>query len=1480
MSILVQNTEVENIIKKRWDGLKNPKELVSLYNIEKQTNQGYNGRQLLELFQNCEDEGATKVKIFLDSKNSLLEISNDGDKSFSIKGYESIFYPGLSSKVSSGYIGNKGLGFRSIINWADEITIISNNFKVVFNPTFNKGILLQQLGYTEVELNQIRKERKLNSDVYPIPLLNCCKIWNLETPHNYTTTISIKYKKDFEDKIIEQLKSISSKTLLFLHCIETIEIVGDILSDTISVTRKKISENTSEIIFNEEKFYVLNDEGIIDEELIDDKESSEPKRYSVKIAYNEDLSFKDTVLYNYFKTQIPFELPFVVHASLELDQNRNHSIESKVNPFVLNKLFQLHLKLIETLKKKYSKSWLPYQTINKDSFLVYKPYSDIIDEFWGTLEVYPTLLGNYYTLSEAKNLGNNLAEFIEENHKEECFGEQIVYCDLDINPQQYVDKPINYVEIIELIAQDLDFTQRAKLIALILESYPNEKFSVLINDSETLIKTNEFVYSEKTADNTDLIVPSYSKIRFLHPELHQALLVELQLDADKARTLKDKLELISDVHSFEPQTVLRKIVSETNDLLSNPKANNKAVMIEFYQTLFHNYLQRKVNPVFSYDARIPCFNQLGNIVDLKELTLSKEFQIGNLANTIFGNLYDENNTISNLVDLGLANKERDNVEEFLKWLGINHFSIIERKSSNIEGPYLKSIHQIFNVAIVSYFQFSVKKIDELFLNKNININQVIAWLSLDEGLQLIFSNYTQTHSTTEKLSYNYRGPKEIKSFFNYIYFSILTRFQISNFLITNKKSEWFNPFTIDYDLLKEINVKLDRTEIERILLFFGAKRDFNDLDIGFLKTKTEELASKNISKGAQFFYKSLVGHYKVNETKILNVSLFAKEGENIVVKDASEIYFSDRIQLPAYLTNKFPILYYPARSGGVAAIEMFGLRNLNDLDLKIKREVPNFHIASEFEKFIKEVRPFILAFRLDKITKEDVKKSQVQRLNKLKIICCMKLVCSIDDESFEIEPYNYIYSNDQFYINIPFVSTISHLQQSKPFIDNLSDIFLKVFDTLDEKKIFESILKQSKDDNLYDVNSELAEGILEEAKILLGEISIRLSIWRAIFKGNIPEFTIELNENNLEEYIYEYFPKLRNVKLFDSDDSLDEIKRIRNVFELLSIDLNSFNLISDYKLTFDSLYNKELIDYYDERKKNFKNQLWYRLKNGHIDEQSSFINYLFKIEHLLDKVILETNSTDYNFNQIILKELGAAIPLTIFELDGVDDYTDYDIIERENIKYFSKEELLIIRMHGRLNSLSYFKDHIDYIKAEVNKLNETKLVQESIDFSLNTSIKPELMEDFNIELSVPNIPFGSSNGPWLGESNELSPNSKKKLGTDVEVVIKEYLDSKPELYQNVEHVSKTNEGEHYDIKYFDINDEKIKYVECKYYNGLSFFISREEKNFADGKPQQYEIWLVNSDLKIFCIKDIRKLGELQPVNYKVNVKIKNYALEN
>lgn len=105
-------------------------EMVAEYQRELETIKGYNGRQILELLQNCDDQSATDVKIVLDTNNNIFSIENDGI-SFSLEGYRSLFIANLSSKVDKQkYIGNKGLGFRSIINWSNELKIISNQISL------------------------------------------------------------------------------------------------------------------------------------------------------------------------------------------------------------------------------------------------------------------------------------------------------------------------------------------------------------------------------------------------------------------------------------------------------------------------------------------------------------------------------------------------------------------------------------------------------------------------------------------------------------------------------------------------------------------------------------------------------------------------------------------------------------------------------------------------------------------------------------------------------------------------------------------------------------------------------------------------------------------------------------------------------------------------------------------------------------------------------------------------------------------------------------------------------------------------------------------------------------------------------------------------------------------------------------------------------------------------------------------------------
>ncbi len=98
---------------------------------EKEIIKSYNGRQLFELLQNIDDAKSKKALIKIDTKNKLLFVANKG-LPFSENGLKSLMMAHLSPKDKT-FIGNKGLGFRSLFNWLGEIYIKSENLSVEFS---------------------------------------------------------------------------------------------------------------------------------------------------------------------------------------------------------------------------------------------------------------------------------------------------------------------------------------------------------------------------------------------------------------------------------------------------------------------------------------------------------------------------------------------------------------------------------------------------------------------------------------------------------------------------------------------------------------------------------------------------------------------------------------------------------------------------------------------------------------------------------------------------------------------------------------------------------------------------------------------------------------------------------------------------------------------------------------------------------------------------------------------------------------------------------------------------------------------------------------------------------------------------------------------------------------------------------------------------------------------------------------------------
>ncbi|MBK9300609.1 MAG: hypothetical protein IPN14_08380 [Bacteroidetes bacterium] len=172
-ALTIANQDILDLIAKRRDiYIKDPLLIVEHFNNENKIIDEYNGRQLLEMIQNANDESDTakpkKVKITLE--NNTLLIANNGNP-FSIGGVESLIYSDLSPKVmEENKVGQKGLGFRSVLNWSEEIYIASYNLHLKFSKQHARTFL-DELINDNPEIQKVLK-RKTNEH-FSISVLRC-----------------------------------------------------------------------------------------------------------------------------------------------------------------------------------------------------------------------------------------------------------------------------------------------------------------------------------------------------------------------------------------------------------------------------------------------------------------------------------------------------------------------------------------------------------------------------------------------------------------------------------------------------------------------------------------------------------------------------------------------------------------------------------------------------------------------------------------------------------------------------------------------------------------------------------------------------------------------------------------------------------------------------------------------------------------------------------------------------------------------------------------------------------------------------------------------------------------------------------------------------------------------------------------------------------------------------------------------------------
>ena len=302
--------------------------------------------------QNADDESSSEVEIYFNSSERLLVVSNIGTP-FSEKGFESLLLPNNSPKKSKKkYIGNKGLGFRSILNWAERVEIISNGCSVQFSRGIAQRVVEAELSSQLDEIQKFKEERGDKPEAFRFPILSLPFVEEFKGESKWTTEIKIKFYEEYEHEIKDQLNFLSEEVLLFVRNIRKLVINEDGISRTLTSICEPHDDYNEYVIdqlsANESQtkiYHVYPRTDVFPEEYQKENDKKEPLFYEIAVAIevDRDGTKEDNYLYSFFRTDIKIPLPCIIHGTFELNSSRNTCIIDKKNDFIWGKIAELLL---------------------------------------------------------------------------------------------------------------------------------------------------------------------------------------------------------------------------------------------------------------------------------------------------------------------------------------------------------------------------------------------------------------------------------------------------------------------------------------------------------------------------------------------------------------------------------------------------------------------------------------------------------------------------------------------------------------------------------------------------------------------------------------------------------------------------------------------------------------------------------------------------------------------------------------------------------------------------------------------------------------------------------------------------------------------------------------------------------------------------------------------------------------------------------
>ncbi|QXP65744.1 DUF3883 domain-containing protein [Polaribacter sp. AHE13PA] len=1485
--------------------------IIADYRSEKQYTADYDGRQILELLQNADDAQTDVIHIEINTDTKILTLSNNGIP-FSLDGVKSLMLANMSPKNKKEYIGNKGLGFRSILNWVTEVEVLTEEVNLKFSDSFAHKKYRTIFNNSEDLRNLVQKDKNLEEGEIPFAVLAIPDIDEVTEKDGWITTVKLHYKTNEEKSILKQLDAIQEETLLFLKYTKNITILKNKEEPKV-FNKSRPSENKIQV---NHKIWNIYNSG--------ECKYDETKMYSYQIAWQDNLEDKDGVFYTYFPTNVKTHLPCLIHATFDLNASRKEINPSAENKFVLHEIAEKLGELAVTKLTAFPSDWLSYQFLDKTQ----KSDNEVLEDFYEIIDIakynaaiYPGLDNKYYPRKEVYQYNNELLIWVLENN----FGDFFPKLIRPITDEDNIDDfnlynynkytPEELLEIVENLNPKLtDLKERVKFIKFLINDNfknlheSNVRLPLLIDRKTNLPTTDQLFTIRQEEDESYLdIVKNVEGISFILPEIFDLLEIELKEEIklvekeneDVSRPIKRVIDKVVNIGSNDIIHVIRYMVNEARKKINNEVEETEVIIKNFVSSLhliFTKNSDRRGKLPFS----IPLYNRNKKLVNSDELFFGDEYYGGQLTELIFKGIYNNDNYIIGNDYWGLDFESELEIHSFFTWLGVNKYIKLQKEAKEVTPP-IEYQELVFksrpDLKKTYHFYKGIRIVKESLLEK-LTIEKLLVLITKEEVLKKKLSDH---HEDSYKYKYGSGYPKDLYGFPSFIEFQIKKTVDFSKYIVEDEigVEQLFKTVNYKDEIFKNYDISLN--EIKGLLEKLGAIKSLDDISIDqfyALFENQEDMFPQG--RGSATFYKRFLEYCTKNNeiSKSENnfdfsgFKCFARKGgkkeSEFELLPVSQIYYSDNNLVPQDILDNYDILALSKRLGEQNVKKYFGVNLIQDVIKNIEIDKNALEISNldkAFNERINKLKPYFLFYRLEIIKDDATKKEAINLTKNIDIKLVNKCRYHFNaGEKFTLEENFFIKIGDTFYIRNNTSHSVEGLMNDLVFCDTVAEVLNTQYKVKEHHDRFRAIFKDNVRETEYVIKTKEGEELLNNAKLLLGVSSVELEFWAFIFKQNnriLPEYVADFNQlkkivkRTLEFELPEDYFRI-SFEDFSSKEAYNLISTLINNEKITYLELLENTSVVKGLVAFHFRKISELINFNSNQEKITK-FVWSNLYKSSIEEKKKFNIKIIKLKKQIQSELKE----------IIKEESKNKLEIEYLNLFSNHIKTNYHtdiLIDIQNIynKNVSKiSNTKIADIEDDLKSLLYFEwDTIDELK--------NILFPEQEEAPASKPQKKELDDVVILESHISSVDFientdGVNKGNGGGAHSQGHEKSKRIKGKAAEKLVRDKL--KALGYNDVAWVSGNSDEPirddslGYDIRYVNENNEE-KFLEVKAIaTDNSFFISENEKKCGLKYKEKYVMALVIGK-KIHFIKDFFKFneGETFDDNKKYTVKNNNYKV--